>query len=122
MKKYKELQRLQIIMDSASGSYSAFVSAFKSGIPFPYNLVLGGLASSLVIGQGVLALNNLNNNKIGTTNAVNNLGNTSTYETLSYQSLNGIETSIRDSRVYVLESDITNVRNRVEIAEMESRF
>lgn len=119
--KYKELQRLQIIMDSASGSYSAFVSAFKSGIPFPYNLVLGGLASSLVVGQGVLALNNLNNNKIGTTNAVNNLGN-STYETLSYQSLNGIETSIRDSRVYVLESDITNVRNRVEIAEMESRF
>lgn len=120
--KYKELQRLQIIMDSASGSYSAFTSAFKSGIPFPYNLVLGGLASSLVVGQGVLALNNLNNNKIGTTNAVSNLGNTSTYETLSYQSLNGIETSIRDSRVYVLESDITNVRNRVEIAEMESRF
>lgn len=120
--KYKELQRLQIIMDSASGSYSAFVSAFKSGVPFPYNIILGGLASSLVVGQGVLALNNLNNNKIGTTNAVSNLGNTSTYETLSYQSLNGIETSIRDSRVYVLESDITNVRNRVEIAEMESRF
>ena len=120
--KYKELQRLQIIMDSASGSYSAFTSAFKSGVPFPYNIILGGLASSLVVGQGVLALNNLNNNKIGTTNAVNNLGNTSTYETLSYQSLNGIETSIRDSRVYVLESDITNVRNRVEIAEMESRF
>lgn len=120
--KYKELQRLQIIMDSASGSYSAFTSAFKSGVPFPYNLVLGGLASSLVIGQGVLALNNLNNNKIGTTNAVSNLGNTSTYETLSYQQLGNIETSIRDSRVYVLESDITNVRNRVEIAEMESRF
>lgn len=120
--KYKELQRLQIIMDSASGSYSAFTSVFKSGVPFPYNIILGGIASSLVVGQGVLALNNLNNNKIGTTNAVSNLGNTSTYETLSYQSLNGIETSIRDSRVYVLESDITNVRNRVEITEMESRF
>lgn len=119
--KYKELQRLQIIMDSASGSYSAFTSVFKSGVPFPYNIILGGIASGLVVGQGVLALNNLNNNKIGTTNAVSNLGN-STYETLSYQSLNGIETSIRDSRVYVLESDITNVRNRVEIAEMESRF
>ena len=120
--KYKELQRLQIIMDSASGSYSAFTSVFKSGVPFPYNVILGSIASGLVVGQGVLALNNLNNNKIGTTNAVSNLGNTSTYETLSYQSLNGIETSIRDSRVYVLESDITNVRNRVEIAEIESRF
>ena len=62
--KYKELQRLQIIMDSASGSYSAFVSAFKSGVPFPYNAILGGIASSLVIGQGVLALNNLNSNKV----------------------------------------------------------
>lgn len=120
--KYKELQRLQIIMDSASGSYSAFVSAIKSGVPYPYNLVLGGLASSLVVGQGVLALNNLNNNKIGTTNAVSNLGNTSTYETLSYQQLGNIESVIRDSKVYVLESDITDVRNRVEIAEMESRF
>lgn len=121
--KYKELQRLQIIMDSASGSYSAFVSAFKSGIPFPYNLVMGGIASSLVIGQGVLALNNLNSNKIGTTNAVNNLGNTaSTYETLSYQSLNGIETSIRDSRVYVLESDISDTVRRVSLTQHEATF
>lgn len=120
--KYKELQRLQIIMDSASGSYSAFVSAFKSGIPFPYNLVMGGIASGLVVGQGVLALNNLNSNKIGTTNAVNNLGNTSTYETLSYETMNGIENSIRNSKVYVLESDISNVANRVNVVEMESRF
>lgn len=120
--KYKELQRLQIIMDSASGSYSAFVSAFKSGVPFPYNAILGGLASSLVIGQGVLALNNLNNNKIGTTNAVNNLGNNSVYETLSYQQLGNIESVIRDSKVYVLESDISNVANRVNVVEMESRF
>ena len=120
--KYKELQRLQIIMDSASGSYSAFVSAFKSGVPFPYNIVMGGIASGLVIGQGVLALNNLNNNKIGTTNAVNNLGNNSVYETLSYQQLGNIESVIRDSKVYVLESDISNVANRVNVVEMESRF
>lgn len=120
--KYKELQRLQIIMDSASGSYSAFVSAFKSGVPFPYNLVMGGIASSLVIGQGVLALNNLNSNKIGTTNAVSNLGNSSVYETLSYQQLGNIESTIRDAKVYVLESDISNVANRVNVVEMESRF
>ena len=120
--KYKELQRLQIIMDSASGSYSAFVSAFKSGVPFPYNLVMGGLASSLVIGQGVLALNNLNNNKIGTTNAVNNLANNSVYETLSYQQLGNIESTIRDSKVYVLESDISNVANRVQVTQQEATF
>lgn len=120
--KYKELQRLQIIMDSASGSYSAFVSAFKSGVPFPYNIILGGLASSLVVGQGVLALNNLNNNKIGTTNAVSNLGNTSTYETLSYQQLGNIETSIRDSRVYVLESDISDTVRRVNVTQNEAMF
>ena len=120
--KYKELQRLQIIMDSASGSYSAFVSAFKSGVPFPYNLVLGGLASSLVVGQGVLALNNLNNNKIGTTNAVNNLGQNSVYETLSYQQLGNIESVIRDSKVYVLESDISNVANRVQVTQQEATF
>ena len=120
--KYKELQRLQIIMDSVSGSYSAFTSVFKSGVPFPYNIILGGIASGLVVGQGVLALNNLNNNKIGTTNAVSNLGNTSTYETLSYQSLNGIETSIRDSRVYVLESDISDTVRRVNVTQNEAMF
>lgn len=120
--KYKELQRLQIIMDSASGSYSAFVSAIKSGVPYPYNLVLGGLASSLVVGQGVLALNNLNNNKIGTTNAVSNLGNTSTYETLSYQQLGNIESVIRDSKVYVLESDISDTVRRVNVTQNEATF
>lgn len=120
--KYKELQRLQIIMDSASGSYSAFVSAFKSGVPFPYNVVMGGLASSLVIGQGVLALNNLNNNKIGTTNAVSNLGSSSVYETLSYQQLGNIESTIRDSKVYVLESDITGTARRVSVSEQEATF
>ena len=120
--KYKELQRLQIIMDSASGSYSAFVSAIKSGVPYPYNLVLGGLASSLVVGQGVLALNNLNNNKIGTTNAVNNLGQNSVYETLSYETMNDMAFSIKDMKVFVTESDISDTVRRVSVTQNEATF
>lgn len=119
---YKQLQRLQIIMDSASGSYSAFVSAFKSGVPFPYNIVLGGIASSLVVGQGVLALKNLNSNKIGTTNAVNSMGNISTYETLSYETMSEMNRNIRDSKVFVTESDISDTIRRVSVTQHEAMF
>lgn len=119
---YKQLQKLQIIMDSTSGAYSAFVSAFKSGIPFPYNTIVASALSGLVVAQGVMSLKNLNSNKIGTTNAVSNLGNTSTYETLSYETMSEMNRNIRDSKVYVTETDISDTIRRVSVTQNEAMF
>lgn len=124
-KEYKNLAKLQIISDTTSGAMSAFTSGFKSGLPFPYNTILASALSALVISEGLISLSNLNQNKIGnstnTTTAVNNIGS-STYETMSYETMSNLTTNIRDMRVVVLESDITETSRRVSIAESESAF
>lgn len=124
-KEYKNLAKLQIISDTTSGAMSAFSSGFKSGLPFPYNTILASVLSGLVISEGLISLSNLNQNKIGnstsTTTAVNSIGS-SVYETMSYETMSDLSTSIRDMRVVVLESDISETSRRVSIAESEATF
>lgn len=123
-KAYKNIARTQIIADTISGSVSAYKSGVSSGLPAPFNLIYGGTLAGIVTANGLLQLHNLEAERISntsTTSAVNNVG--STYETLAYAtSLNDIQSSILNSKVYVLESDIQEVTNRVRIYENESRF
>lgn len=123
-KAYKNIARTQIIADTISGSVSAYKSGVSSGLPSPANLIYGGVLASIVTANGILQLRNLEAERISnttTSSAVNNIG--STYETLAYAtSLNDINNNIRDSKVYVLESDIQEVTNRVRTYENESRF
>lgn len=121
---YKNIARVQIVSDTISASVSAYRSGISSGLPAPANLIYGGVLASITTANGLLQLKNLEAERISntsTTSAVNNVG--STYETLAYaSSLNDINNNIRDSKVYVLESEIQEVSNRVHIYENESRF
>ena len=123
-KQYKNIAKTQIIADTISGSVSAYKSGVSSGLPAPANLIYGGVLAGLVSANGILQLHNLEAERIAnttTTSGANNIG--STYETLAYAtSLNDINNNIRDSKVYVTETDITNVQNRVHCYENESRF
>lgn len=123
-KAYKNIARTQIIADTISGSVSAYKSGVSSGLPAPANLIYGGVLAGLVTANGLLQLHNLEAERISnttTSSAVNNVG--STYETLAYAtSLNDINNNIRDSKVFVLESEISEVSNRVRVYENESRF
>lgn len=123
-KAYKNIARTQIIADTISGSVSAYKSGVSSGLPAPANLIYGGVLAGLVTANGLLQLHNLEAERISyttTSSAVNNIG--STYETLAYAtSLNDIQSSIQNSKVFILESEISEVQNRVKIYENESRF
>lgn len=123
-KQYKNIQRYNIIADTISGAMSAFSSAFKSGLPFPINTIVASALSGLVTAQGVAQLANLKANRIGNiSDTASNIGtSTNTYETLAYSTLSNIEGNIRDSRVIILESDISDVQRRVHTAESENIF
>ena len=44
------------------------------------------------------------------------------YETLSYETMNDMAFSIKDMKVFVTESDISNVANRVQVTQHEAMF
>lgn len=123
-KQYKNIQRYNIIADTISGAMSAFVSGVKSGLVPPLNMIYGGILSGIVTSTGIAQLANLKANRIGNiSDTASNIGNsTNTYETLAYSTLSNIEGNIRDSRVIILESDISDVQRRVHTAESENIF
>ena len=123
-KQYKNIQRYNIIADTISGAMSAFVSGVKSGLVPPLNMIYGGILSGIVTSTGIAQLANLKANRIGNiSDTASNVGNsTNTYETLAYSTLSNIEGNIRDSKVFVLESEIEAVHNRVNVAQTENIF
>ena len=120
-KEYKKLKYAQGVMTTAEGVLAAFMSGVESGIPAPGNFVLAGMLSSLALAAGIMQLNNIKNEKLGGSmpNSVN-IG--SEYDTLSFSQNADILSSIQDSRVYVVESDITTTQNRVRVSESAAVF
>jgi hypothetical protein len=121
--KYKKLKYAQGVITTAEGAISAFMSGFESGIPWPGNLILAGALSGLAIAAGHIQLQNIKNEKLenGTQSNVNT-GSFGEYDTLSYAQNSEILGNIQDSRVYVVESDITSTQNRVQVAETQATF
>lgn len=122
-KKYKDLKYTQGVIDTISGTLSAFMSGFQSGIPWPYNLAVALAMAGIATATGITQLENLKKEQIGNTNSSSaNTGNFGEYDTLSYMQQDNILGSIQDSRVYVLESDITSTQNRVNVVETQATF
>ena len=107
-------------MDTVSGALSAFMSGVKSGIPAPGNIIYGGVLSALALAEGQLALNNLHSKKLSASAA--NAPSVSAYQTVAYETGSDLQDSIRDQRVYVTETDITDTVNRVSVIESEASF
>lgn len=119
-KEYEQIQEAKIIMDTITGSLSAFMSGVESGIPAPYNFILAGVLAATATATGIMALQNLKSKKLSSSAA--SAPTVNPYETLSYETNSNIEGNIQDSRVYVLEQDITDTVNRVNVAETEASF
>ena len=117
----KKLKIASTIIDTLSGSVSAFISGVKSGIPAPGNLILGGVLAAETVAQGILAINKIKNTTKD--NASLSGGNTTSVQTVmtppTIVNLNEMSDNIAlpDQRVYVLESDITEAQSRVRVVE-----
>jgi hypothetical protein len=127
-KKYKALKYAQGVIDTISGTLSGFMSGVESGLPAPYNLILAAVTAASVFATGMIQLSNLKKEQLGNTtesaSAASSVtsGGFGTYDTLAYQQGNDILGSIQDTRVYVVESDIQEVSNRVQVIETNSTF
>lgn len=119
-KKYEKIQETSIIMDTISGSLAAYMSGVKSGLPAPYNFILGGVLSLAALAEGKLALDNLHNKKLSA--GASNAPSVSAYQTVAYETGADLQGEIRDQRVYVTETDISETVNRVNVIEAESTY
>ena len=115
---YKQLQVANSWITTLSGSLSAFMSGFQSGLPWPANLILAGVLGGTTFATGVAQINNMKsgNHSNALTTGASNIGN-SEYETIAYQQQNDLIGSVKETKVFVLENDISRVQNKVKVRE-----
>lgn len=125
--RYKQLRIAQTIASGSMASIEALRSGIQSPIPAPGNYALGIALMGATIAQTAMAVGNIRTNSLNgnssssLTSGANNIGG-NVYETLAYETNSEISSNIRDSRVYVVESDINQTGRRVYTAESEARF
>lgn len=115
---YKQLQVANSWITTLSGSLSAFMSGIQSGIPWPGNLILAGVLGASTFATGVAQINNMQsgNHSNALTSSASSVG-TSEYETEVYRQQSDMFSNVKDSKVYVLENEISNVQRKVEVRE-----
>ena len=121
-KQYLRLKYAQGVTDTLSGTLSAYMSGIESGIPAPGNQILAAAMAASTFAMGVMQLTNMKNGTLSNSATANTVQIGSEYDTLSYAQNADILSSIQDSRVWVLESDITNTQQRVQVQETQATF
>lgn len=121
-KEYLSLKYAQGITDTLSGTLAAYMSGIESGIPAPGNAILAGVMAAMTFATGVAQLRNIKSNSLSNAATANTVEIGNEYDTLSYAQNAEILSNIQDSRVYVLESDISNAQNRVQVQESNATF
>ena len=114
---YKQLQIANGWLTTLSGSLSAFMSGFQSGIPFPGNLILATALGGMTFATGAAQISNMQsgNHSNSLTSGATNVG--SEYETTVYQQQAETLSNVKDQRVFVLENDITRTQRKVAVRE-----
>lgn len=125
----KGLRIAGAIMDTISGSLSAFTGAVRD-LGFPAGPIVGGIMATAITALGaaqIAQINKMQYKKNGSQRAAvprpAALGSTSSsVSAVSQVQGASTEGAVADSRVYVLESDITTTSKKVNVAENEATF
>ena len=120
---YKQLQVANSWITTLSGSLSAFMSGIQSGIPWPGNLILAGVLGASTFATGVAQISNIKSNNYSNalTSGASSVG-TSEYETEVYRQQTDMFSNVKDSKVYVLENEISNVQRKVAVREFSTTY
>lgn len=126
----KKYQIAGATMSMLAGIASAWASSMQ--LLFPANLIIGGLLSAMMLGTGIAQIQKIKNTKFG--GSVNASGSSASPNASAVASIQApvqytqdvqgasIEGAIKDTKVYVTESDITSTQNKVDVAESEARY
>ena len=127
----KKYQYGATVVNMLAGIASAWASSMQ--LPFPANIIVGTLMSGLMAGTGAMQLAKISKTKFGdkggggdaSSSSPNSSAVSSVIAPVQYtQDVQGasIEGAIQDSRVYVVESDITDTQDKVSVTESEARY
>ena len=126
----KKYQIAGATMSMLAGIASAWASSMQ--LMFPANVIIGSALSAMMLGTGIAQIAKIKNTQFNgggsasgssaspNTSAVNSVIAPVQY-TQDVQGAN-IEGAIKDTKVYVTETDISNTQNKVSVAESEARF
>ena len=125
----KKFQVAGATMSMLSGIASAWASSMEFGpIAGP---ILGSILSAFMLATGIMQINKIKATEFnnGSTSSAGATPNTSAINSViapvQYtKDVQGasIEGAIKDSRVFVVESDITNTQNKVSVTENEAKY
>lgn len=125
----KKYQIAGATMSMLAGIASAWASSMQLGpIAGP---IMGSILSAFMLATGIAQIAKIKNTQFGggSTSGTSVTPNASAVSAIQApvqytQDVQGanIEGAIKDSRVYVVESDITNAQNRVDVAESENIY
>ena len=126
----KKYQIAGATMSMLAGIASAWASSMQ--LMFPANIIIGSALSAMMLGTGIAQITKNKKTQFGgsgstsgasatpSTSAVNSVIAPVQY-TSDVQGAS-IEGAIKDTRVYVTETDISNTQKKVDVAESEARF
>ena len=120
---YKKMAVANAIIQSISGQIGAFMSGVNSGIPAPYNFILGGVLATATLAVGLAGIAKLKSGSIGgeLSSGASSLRN-GEYETTVYSQQSEMLGTVTDQRVTVLEADISTAQNNVNVMESDNTF
>ena len=120
---YKDLQVANGWITTLSGTLSAFMSGISSGIPAPWNLVLASAMAATTFAAGATQIGNIESGSHSNalTSSASNFGN-ETYETIAYQQQSELLGEVKETKVVVLENDISKTQKKVAVRESNSTF
>ena len=126
----KKFQIAGATMSMLAGIASAWASSMQ--LMFPANVIIGSALSAMMLGTGIAQIDKIKKQQFnggGSTSSSGATPNTSAINSViapvQYtQDVQGssIEGAIKDSKVYVTETDITNTQNKVSVTENEAIY
>lgn len=127
----KKYQYGATVVNTLAGIASAWASSMQ--LPSPLNIIVGSLMSGFMVTTGAMQLSKISKTKFGdkggggdaSSSSPNSSAVSSVIAPVQYtQDVQGasIEGAIQDSKVYVVESDITDTQDRVAVTESEARY
>lgn len=133
--KWKAFKTSEAVVNMLSGILAAFMSGFNSGIPAPWNIALATSTAAVAAAAGAAQIAQIRATKMGSTStATNATGGASgvgvspllnpdyDLQRITNLSLQGASYAPGNTQVYVLESDIQEVGNRVQVRENNATF
>ena len=133
--KQKKLQIASATMQMLAGLVGAWTSAMS--LPFPASIIAGASTSAMIGAMGAIQISKIKKQKFdggGDSSGASTSSASASASTTALTNLQSpvqysaevqgasVEQQTKENRVYVVESDITNVQNRVQTVEAESTF